>query len=118
MGRLRRCGFRAFDLSNVSRNGELAEVFEQQVEVQLVGRRWDEPEMFIEPPGRIVFCMDGKGADAREVRGLQCAPHGVFQEAGTKLTACRDWLTARRANNMMGTGWRARPFVSRSGASA
>lgn len=43
--------------------------------------------MLMEPPGGGIFRVDGKGADAGDVGRLQCAPHGILQQAGTELAA-------------------------------
>lgn len=59
---------------------DAADVFEQDEEVQGVGGGGDEVEMFVEAAGGFVFGVDGEGADAGDVGGLEGALHGVAQE--------------------------------------
>src|ERR1700678_1311655 len=83
---------------------------------RVAGRR-NQVEAFIEGLGFIVFRVNRNSPNTGDVRRLPSAKHSVPEQPATDLLPCHEVATARRASSMMGTGWRARPWVSRSGAS-
>ena len=48
--------------------------------MERIGRRRDEPEMFVEPPGCLVLRMDRERSYPGDVSRLKRAAHRVFQE--------------------------------------
>jgi len=78
----------------------------------------DKVEVLVEPAGLVVLGVNGKGSNSGNLRSLNSAQHGVFQESGPKPRPWNDTAIARRASSMMGTGCRARPLVKRRGASS
>ncbi len=67
-------------------------------------------EVFVECFCLIVLGMNGKGADASNLRGLKSAQHGVFQKSGSKslaLPSCSNRKTSKQHNGNRMTG---KPF--------
>ena len=72
-----------------------------------VARRRDKVEPFIEGSGRVVFRVDRECPDAGNVRRLQCAKHGVLQEAAAEalvLPGGRDGKTSQQHDRQGMTG--------------
>jgi hypothetical protein len=67
--------------------GYPADILDQEIEMQWIGRRRQESEMLIEPPRRRVLGMNREGANAADIGGLQSAAHGILQQAAETILA-------------------------------
>ena len=72
-------------------------------------------QMFIESAGVFVLGVDRQGADAGAVGAWSVRSIASLSRPAPMPWLCDPLLTASRASSMIGTGWRARPLVSRSG---
>ncbi len=83
--------------------------------MERISQRSNEIEVAVKTPGVFVFRVNGERTDPRNIRSLQCALHRVAQQRLADARPCQWRATANLASSMMGTGYCASPFFSRSG---